>query len=99
MIHRTQYLVDRCKTSPMMAARADLIEREEVRLGGIALVVEPAITGEFLVQSPHHPVACDLGDDRGRGDGDRLRVAVDQRVAAAGQSRRGIAGAQSESPE
>ena len=37
------------------------------------------------------PVARDLGDDRGRGDGNRARIAAHQRVAVAGQGRRIIA--------
>ena len=43
------------------------------------------------MQRRHHPVARDLGDDRGRGDGNRARIAVDQRVAGAGQGGRIIA--------
>ncbi len=61
-------------------------EAMEMVFGAITLVAIPGINGMPLVQSDHQPVARDLGDDRGRGDGNRDAVATDQGLAWTGQS-------------
>ncbi len=51
----------------------------------------PAITGVALRQPAHDSVAGDLGDDRGRGDREAQRVALDDCLHRARQSRGDIA--------
>lgn len=39
-------------------------------------MLRKAELGELAVEFPHDPVARDLGDDAGRGDGQRLGIAL-----------------------
>ena len=80
-------MVDRSKTPAVMAAGPELIQRHEVLLGAVALVGEPAVTGKFGMQCLHHAVARHLGDDGRCRDRHGTRIAVDERIAAAGQGR------------
>ena len=57
--------------SPSRADRHPVVER------GIALVVLPAVARVARGEAGHHPVADDLGDDRGARDRVDLGVAVD----------------------
>lgn len=56
-----------------------------VTLSGVARVFRPAIAGELPVQIGHDPVARDLGDDAGGGNGQHLAIALDDRLCRAGQ--------------
>ena len=47
--------------------------------GAVAHVGLPAVAGKLLRKRHHHPVARDLGDDRGGGDREREPVAADHR--------------------
>src|SRR5271154_539745 len=66
-------------------------EGGEMLFGAVTLVLAPGIDGECLVQRGHHPVARDLGDNRGGGYRGGASVAADERVAGAGKGRRVVA--------
>src|SRR6185312_14613804 len=76
-----QHIVDRCERTAVMQAGAVGFEAFVVLRRAVTLVVAPVVIGVFVVQRAHHPVTRDLGNDRGRGDGDGARIALDQRIA------------------
>ena len=63
-------------------------EALQMRLGSIALVAGETIAGVFRVHLRHYPVADDLGDDRGGGDGEALVLPADDLLLGKGDLRK-----------
>ena len=61
----------------MERRQPELADRHPVLQGRVALVVLPAVPRVASRQQLHHPVADDLGDDRGAGDRVDLGITVD----------------------
>ena len=79
----------------MERRRAASRDRFEMKLRPIADMARKAIVGIMRVEPGHHPVARDLGDDRGGGDRQARGVALDDRArrrskGPCGQSRPSI---------
>src|SRR5206468_10551506 len=73
----------RAEASAMERGQPKLDDRPAVIGRGIAAVMVPAVAGIIARIVGHHPVASDLGDDRGGGDRAAFGVAVDDRLRRA----------------
>ena len=81
----TQDVVDGFEGSPVMWCHAQGRQARLVDGRAVTDVGFPAISGKLLRQCHHHPVACDLGNDRGSGDAGAAGVALDQSLCRARQ--------------
>src|SRR6185436_4537514 len=81
---------DRVKAAAVDLARTGAPERVEMLGGGVSLVLVETVARVALVQRAHLRVARGLGEDRGCGDRLVTRIAIDERLGAAGQFARAL---------
>ena len=61
----------------MQRRRAQALKNLEMFRRAITLMVSKTVAGELHIVRYHHPVASDLGDDRGRGYTKALAITTD----------------------
>jgi hypothetical protein len=81
---------DQAEASPMERRRSELAQGAAMVGRRIAAIRLPSIAGIRPRMLGHHPVAGDLGDDRGRGDRAALGVPVDDGFRRALPARAGV---------
>src|SRR5476649_386024 len=74
---------DRSPGAAVMRGGPEPAERRKMLRHAIALVALEAVAGVHRADACHQPVARDLGDDRGCGNGEQERVAADDSAALA----------------
>ena len=67
----------RLERAAMDRTGSKFMKSGQVEFGAVTLVLVEAIFWKLGAEVTHHPVACDLGDDAGGGDGQTVAIAVD----------------------
>src|ERR1700722_14514476 len=80
-----------CEGEAMERRRAASRKRFKMNLRPVADMARKAIVRIKRVETGHHPVARDLGDNRGGGDRETRGVALDDRAPLAAKARRPVA--------